>query len=173
MKIQCPNCRGRGQVSTPSGQLYQLCPRCGGLGAIDPPYKPMPFTYIINPTSQGQVYVAASSQVQGSLQIDPKADFLLRKILFTSTGTFTVTFTDSSGRTWQNLPLNNANFAGTAQLPFWLTARIVLKSRTTLNWVVNDTSTGNNTIQIALVGEDMYPLGPTTQSTQTQLASGN
>ena len=165
-QIQCPQCHGRKITPTPGGNLWQICPVCGGTGSTAAQTKPMPFSYVINPTSQGQTYVAASSQVQGALQIDPKADFRLRKIIFTSTGAFTVQFTDSSGRTWQNLPINSANFGGTAQLPFWVTAPIVLAARTVLNWVVVDTSTANNTIQITLAGEDLYPIGPTTQAVQ-------
>jgi hypothetical protein len=169
-QIQCPNCGGRGQTPTPSGQLYQICPRCGGSGRIEPPYKPMPYSYIINPATTGQVYVAASTKVSGQLQIDAKADFLVRKILSTQTGAFSVTFKDgSSGRNWQNLPINNLNFSGTAQLPFWMTAKIVIKARATLDWEVTDLSGQNNTIQISLSGEDLYPLGPTTQSQQAQI----
>lgn len=165
MKVQCPSCAGRRMVQTPTGNLWQMCPTCGGTGATFPQYKPEPFSYVINPASAGQVYVTGSATVRGSLQIDPKADFLLRKIVVTSTSTFTIEFTDSSGRTWQNLPVNNANFFGTAQLPRWITARIILAMRTTLNWNVVETSTSNNTIQIVLEGEDLYPIGPTTQAT--------
>ncbi len=164
MKVQCPQCNGRRVTPTPGGNLWQMCPVCGGTGATDPQYKPMPFSYIINPASVGQTYVTGSATVSGALQIDPKADFLLRKIMFTATSSsFLVSFTDSSGRTWQYLPINGANFGGTAQLPFWVTARIILGMRTVLNWTVTDFSTSNNTIQITLAGEDLYPVGPTTQ----------
>lgn len=172
-QVQCPNCGGRGQTPTPSGQLYQICPRCGGQGSIPQPFKPMPYSYIINPQSVGQVFVNANAQVEGQLQIDAKADFQIRKILSTQSGPFSVAFRDgSSGRDWQNLPVNNANFSGTGQLPFWMTAVIVIAARATLRWVVTDLSGGNNTIQLTLVGEDRYPLGPTTQSQQTQLSTG-
>jgi len=128
----------------------------------------MPFRYVVVPITAGQVYVAASTAVTYLLTIDPKADFQLRKLMYTATSSsFTIQVTDvSTGLTWESAPVNAANWGGTAQLPLWMTAPIVIPARAVLKFTVTDFSAQNNTIQIVLDGEDLYPIGPTTQVQQ-------
>lgn len=150
----CQTCGGTGVINV--GGKGQVCPVCEGTGKTEPQYLRLPFWYIINPATVGQVYVAASTAVTGALQIEPRADFEWVWLAATSTSTFTSEFTDASGRTYQNLPVNNLNQWGTAQLPFALIVPVVLPMRTALNYKITDTSTQNNTIQLALIGYELY-----------------
>ena len=139
------------------GGKAQTCPVCEGSGRAEPNYLRLPFWYIINPATVGQVYVAASTAVTGALQIEPRADFEWVWLAATATSaSFTTEFTDASGRTYQNLPVNSANQWGTAQLPFALIVPVVLPMRTALNYRITDTSGQNNTIQLALIGYELY-----------------
>lgn len=154
----CRSCGDSGVVVV-GGKPY-TCPVCEGSGKTEPQYLRLPFWYVINPATIGQVYVAASTAVTGALQIEPRADFEAVWLVATATSmSFTCEFTDASGRTWQNLPVNGANQWGTAQLPFALIVPVVLPMRTALNWKVTDTSASNNTIQLVLIGYELYPAG--------------
>lgn len=154
----CATCQGTGAIVV--NGTAQTCPVCEGSRIQEPQYLRLPFWYCIAPATAGQVYVAASTSVSGALQIEPRADFELVWLAATATSmSFTTELTDASGRTWQNLPVNGANQWGTAQLPFALIVPVVLPMRTALNFKITDTSGSNNTIQLALIGYELYPSG--------------
>jgi hypothetical protein len=113
----------------------------------------MPRWYVINATP-----TAAVPNVRGAQSIDAIADFELCWLMATFQGQFTTELQDSSGRAWQNLPVNNANQFGTAQRPFALLAPIVIKAQSALNWSITDTSgVSPNAVQLGLSGFDLYP----------------
>lgn len=150
---QCPGCAGRRVVYNAKTGNPVECPLCDGEGKRVN-YQRLPRWYIINAT-----IVAALGTLQGALAIDAMADFELIWLCRTSsTGVFTTAFQDASGRTWQNLPVNDLNMFGTAERPFPVgLSPVVLRAQTSLLWTLVDTSgVAGNAIQLALVGYDLY-----------------
>jgi hypothetical protein len=130
-----------------------VCPLCEGSGRRTF-YDRLPRWYIINTT-----IAAALGVNNGALAIDAQADFELIWLCRTSsTGVFTAEFQDASGRTWQNLPVNDLNMFGTAVAPFPVgLSPVILRAQTSLIWRLVDTSgAAGNAIQLALIGYDLY-----------------
>lgn len=152
----CQVCNGSGVVSV-AGKPF-ACPVCEGARVQEPSYLRLPFWYIVNPASAGQVFISANGTVRGALQIEPRADFECVWLAATATSaSFTTELTDASGRTYQNLPVNSANQWGTAQLPFALIVPVIFPMRTAINYTIVDTSGSSNTIQLAFIGYELYP----------------
>lgn len=146
----CPGCNGRRLLKNNQGNPV-VCPLCEGSGKMDN-YIRMPRWYVINATP-----TAAAPTVTGALAIEAIADFELIWLMATQAGQFTTLLTDASGRSWQNLAVNNANQWGTAQRPFPMIAPLVLKAQTSLQWEITDTSgVTPNAVQLALAGFDLY-----------------
>ncbi len=148
----CAGCHGRRILPNSAGNPV-VCPLCNGTGKMEPLYDRLPYYYVIN-----EVLLALGT-IRRALSIEPIADFEWVWLMANSTGAYTTQLTDgSSGRQYQNLPVNNVNQWGTAQNPFPLVAPTVLKMRDTLNYVLVDTSGGGNTIQLVLAGYQLFPL---------------
>lgn len=150
---QCPACAGRRVMYNAKTGNPVTCPLCEGEGKREN-YQRLPRWYIINAT-----IVLALGTLQGALAIDAMADFELIWLMRTSsTGVFTTQLQDASGRTWQNLPVNDLNMFGTAAAPFPVgLSPVVLRAQTSLLWTLVDTSgVAGNAIQLALSGYDLY-----------------
>lgn len=152
--VQCPSCQGLGRTPNALTGEPMSCPVCDGAGVTEPPYERLPFWYIID-----AIMPAGTGIITGSLTIEPRADFEWVFLSATHVGTFQTEFTDASGRTYQNAPVNDANQWGTAQRLLPLIAPVKLKMRSALNWRLTDTSGAlPHTVQLALIGNELYPL---------------
>ncbi len=151
----CPACNGRMVLKNDRTGNPVVCPLCNGTGKYEN-YIRLPRWYPINAVLTA---AAPGNVLGGSLAIDAIADFELIWLTATSTGgIFTSEFADSSGRRWQNLPVNNLNQFGTASLPFPIgLSPVILKAQSQLLWTFTNTSGNANTLQIALSGYDLYP----------------
>lgn len=150
---QCPACAGRRVLFNSKTGNPVTCPLCDGEGKREN-YQRLPRWYIIN-----AVITLALGNTPGALAIDAMADFELIWLTRTSSnGVFTTAFQDASGRAWQNLPVNDLNMFGTAERPFPIgLSPVVLRAQTSLMWTVTDLSgIAANTIQMALIGYDLY-----------------
>lgn len=147
----CPGCNGRRLLENAKTGNPVVCPLCDGSGTREN-YTRLPRWYIIN------AVLTALGRLPGALAIDAIADFELIWLCRTASGgVFTATFQDASGRTWQNLPVNDRNMFGTAERPFPVgLSPVVLRAQTSLAWELVDTSGNPNTVQMALVGYDLY-----------------
>lgn len=158
----CPNCRGTGAVQTAEGAapgqtLAARCPWCKGAGQLMRSNTTGRFLRALYWYAMVNQAVNANTAVSGAMQIDSRADFEAVWMVSTSTGTYTTSMTDKSGRTMQSAAVNNANQWGTAQLPFTLPVPVVMPRQSAINWTVTDTSAGTNTIQNEWIGYELYP----------------
>lgn len=152
LKRQCPGCNGRLMIPNKNGQM-QACPLCDGTGSVEPQPIRVPFDYVID-----EVLAAGGDQIQRALQFDRDSPFEMIWLVATQTGIFTSQFTDgATGRQLDNLPVNNANRFGTAQLPFPLVEPYIWAPGASLNYILVDTSAAPNTIQIVLKGYKLFP----------------
>jgi hypothetical protein len=158
----CKGCGGRGQVTNASRQT-QTCPNCNGSGSQPQSVYRVIFDYVFPSITLGAL--ASGSSV---LQIQFDADFEWIWIVASRTGPFTIQMQDgSTGRYFSNSPINDVNFAGTAQLPFPLVEPYLLARSASIQAAVTDTSNAQNTIQLVLRGYKLFP-----QSNGAQGASG-
>ena len=119
----------------------------------------LPFWYPINAT-----LTANQSGITGIVTIDNDADFEMRELIASSTGSFQIQLVDRyTSRPLMpfNIPdnagnivfgINNANIWGTAQLPFILPIPYMLLRTATLAATFKDTSGAGNTIQLIFWG---------------------
>jgi hypothetical protein len=119
----------------------------------------LPFWYLINVT-----LTANQSGIAGNVTTDNDADFELRELIATSTGSFQIQLVDrftSRPLIPQNLTdnlgnivfgVNSASIFGTGQLPFILPIPYILLRQSTVAGLFKDTSGAGNTIQLALWG---------------------
>jgi hypothetical protein len=147
----CRACHGRMTLPNVKTGEPCACPICGGMGVTEPPMNRLPFWYVID-----QVLTALQS-ISSALQINSDADFEWVWLSATFTGTFTTQLQDASSRAYQNSAVNNANQWGTAQLPLPLVQPMVLRARSLLKWTLTDTSNAGNTVELALIGFELYP----------------
>ena len=161
----CKACQGRGIVSNPARQA-QTCPNCGGTGVQKQEVYRVFYDYTF-PT------VALTSLQQGVgavLQISFDSDFEWIWVVSTQTGAYSVQLQDgSTGRVLSNAPINNANFAGTAQLPFPLVEPYLLARSTSLNATFNDLSGAGNSVQLTLRGYKLFPTNAPAQGSASQV----
>ena len=150
-KQQCPACNGRRLVNDTAGRK-QVCPLCEGSGSVTPQPIRVPFDYVID-----EVLLASASRT-ASLNFSKDAPFEWIWLVATKDGSFTSEFKDvATGRDFQNLPVNDANRFGTAQLPFPLVEPYIFAPGTALGYTLVDTSVAENTIQIVLKGYKLFP----------------
>ena len=119
----------------------------------------LPFWYPINVT-----LTANQSGILGTVTTDNDADFELRELIASSTGTFQIQLVDrftSRPLLPSNLVdnagniifgVNNVNIWGTAQLPFILPIPYIILRASTVAATFKDTSGAGNTIQVILWG---------------------
>lgn len=155
MKTQsqvCPACQGRRILSSSSGQA-QVCPLCQGKGTVQPEPLRVPFDYTVD------VVVPLNGQGSATLQINQDADFEWIWIVSTQTNAaLTVVVTDNgTGRKLMSNPINIANFAGTAQLPFPLVEPFILPRSTSYLFQFQDSSGAQNTVEVVLRGYKLFP----------------
>ena len=147
----CPGCNGRRILQNTKTGDPVACPLCDGSGKLEN-YIRLPRWYIIN------AVLAALGNLTGALAIEAIADFELIWLSASSSGgVFSTIFTDTSGRQWQNAAVNSENQWGTAQRPFPVgLSPLILRAQTSLNWQLTDRSANANTVQLALIGYDLY-----------------
>ncbi len=151
----CPACQGRAYVpNAKTGDPVQ-CPVCGGEGKVAAPVTRRLYFYVFNGPAAG---MGALAQFQGQLNIDSRAPFECYAITGNRTGAYTLQITDQTGRTWQNLPINDVNAVGTAQQLFPLPVPIVMAASASMGITLVDTSGGGaNIVQLVLCGYELYP----------------
>ena len=89
---QCPVCKGNGQVADVQNQGQALdCPACQGSGE-------KPFLRLLKWYHLFDGVLTALQALNYVLQIEPTADFEWVALVATSTGSFTTTMKDASGR---------------------------------------------------------------------------
>ncbi len=147
----CPACKGQRFVPTSSGAF--TCPMCGGSGQAEPDYVRKPRDYPID-----VVIGAAGPPGTFTLNINAETDFELFAIVSTQTIAYTVAIRESSGRNWSDTPINNANFAGTAQLPFFFPVPVLLAAKSSLQFTFTDPGGAGLTLQLVFRGYDLYPV---------------
>lgn len=156
----CPNCNGQRIVESPSG-LLQACPLCDGTGA-DPGLETFR-VYVFD------IELAADERRDNeSVVIDGGAAFRLKALTGTQTGAYRVRFRHASGEYMSrgrgggfasNDLVNNANMIGTAQFPFPIVPTSLFGANGNVLIDIEDLSSAENTIQIALIGANVYPSG--------------
>lgn len=137
------------QVSLVGYRHYDLArpPVFGKLG------RPMKwFQYVINSV------VAASGLTTPSVKVDSDSDFLIRKVVATSTSaSLTAMLSDaSSGDQWFDLNQTQGNIFGTAQYPNILAKPKLIKANSTINAQLQDLSAAQNTVQLVFEGAKVY-----------------
>lgn len=170
----CKSCAGRGLVTNAARQA-QTCPNCSGSGVQAQKVYRVFYDY----TFPTVALTASQSGVGAVLQIQFDSDFEWIWLVSTQTGAYSVQLQDgSTGRMLSNAPINNANFAGTAQLPFPLVEPYLLARSTSLNATFNDLSGSNNSVQLTLRGYKLFPQSAPEQGSASQVfqqtsSSGN
>ena len=119
------------------------------------------FHYIANLTHAGNDTKTAT------IQIDSDADFQLLMLLATYTSaslTIQITEGGAGGLAWQSAPVNIANFAGSAQLPFpaGLIPQLMPKKRV-YSITTIDSSGSANAVQVDFWGYKLYPAAQAAQ----------
>jgi hypothetical protein len=151
----CKGCAGRGLVSANGGRNTQACPLCGGTGQNQQVFR-VPFDYVWPAIA----LTANQVNLTATLQVDFDSDFEWIWIVSDQTGSWSVTtYDNSTGRQLQNNPINNDNFAGTAQLPFPLVEPYLLARSSSMRGVFNDLSGNTNNVQLVFKGYKLYPSG--------------
>lgn len=148
----CPTCSGAGAVSNLKTGQAQQCPACQGAGTVSGGYDDQDFWYPILPPA----LTANQVGVVAVVAIDNDADFLCDRFVASSTGIYSVTLLDRfRSRPFSTAPINGENFAGTAQLPFWLPNPFTIRKNAVIQGTFNDRSGAGNTIQFCLVGRKL------------------
>jgi hypothetical protein len=152
----CPACNGQRVIPTPSQQLYQMCPLCGGTGYWSAPG--LFFSYGVD-----LALTANQLNVQGNILIVDRK-FRWMYAVAKSTGSFTFTIADGSrpfsityvGATNQpSTGMQNVNFWGTGQNPFPLPIPYEFPVTGNIKIVVNDTSGAPNTVNLTFHGAEI------------------
>jgi hypothetical protein len=150
MAQNCPACGGRAMVANLATGNPMKCPVCQGMGQITGNLTDQLFHYVFNPPQLTALQLGVISTVT----IDNDADFIIRWIVASSTGLYSVEIKDlyAGGSPWMPTPINGENFAGTAQLPFVLPKPYPVYRGSSLQARFNDRSGAGNTIQLDLIG---------------------
>jgi len=107
-----------------------------------------PFTYTFNPTALGALGTGIAVT---NIQAD--SDFIITKLVATSTGTFRAQIADlSCGWLYSDNFIDNVNLFGTAQQPNVLLHPQLVLANSSIQVQLSDTSNAENTIQIAVEG---------------------
>jgi hypothetical protein len=152
----CPTCGGRGAVSNSQSGSAEPCPNCEsyltGVAGLD--YR---YLFAANPANPvAFTLTALQANLGASLTINNDSDFVCDRFIASSTGLFSVYFTDQfSARPLmptQNVPINGENISGTAQRPYWLPKPWLLKRTSTVTALFTDRSNASNTVQFLFAG---------------------
>lgn len=149
----CPTCSGAGAVENLKTRQAQQCPGCQGAGTVSGGYDDQDFWYPLLPPA----LTANQTGVIATVQIDNDADFLCDRFIASSTGLFSVLLQDRFRglRPFSTAAINSENFAGTAQLPMWLSNPFLIRKNAAIQGTFNDRSGAGNTIQFTLVGRKL------------------
>lgn len=148
----CPACQGRRLVPNVRTGSQEICPMCNGAGRVEPEYERRYFIYLLDKV------LTASQDVSVTLNIQARAAFEWIWLAASKTGAFQTRISDSSGREFDSDLVNDVNQWGTAQLPFALVVPHLLRAQTNLSFRLKDTSAAANTVQLALIGYELYPV---------------
>lgn len=103
------------------------------------------------------VVLAGNGQNNIITRIDADADFLVQKIVGNRTGAYNLQLSDSAAAdTWQDQPVRDANYVGTAQYPYILSKPRLVTRNSTISAQVLDVSGSSNTIQLIYEGAKIY-----------------
>lgn len=93
--------------------------------------------------------------LQQGVFIDSDGDFVLKGIVGSQTGDYSLRFRLPSGRYWPNGYVKNTNLVGSAQFPVPVEPNVVFPAGSKVALDIKDTSGSSNTIQILLVGSKL------------------
>lgn len=100
----------------------------------------------------------AGSDIQvATLRIEADSDFLVRKLVSTQDGAYTLKVSDSGSKDyWFDNEQTNGNVAGTAQYPNFLARPRLVVKNSTISVEVRDLSAGANNVQLVFEGAKIY-----------------
>lgn len=87
-----------------------------------------------------------------SLAIQGDADFIVRAICGTSTGTYTIRLRDAQNRYMSSAQIKNANLVGSRQWPTPMFPELVIPKSGKIGIDITDTSGSGNTIELVFIG---------------------
>jgi hypothetical protein len=155
--VQCPQCKGKGQVKNPNGSLYQVCPYCGGDGQ-DPGVERF-FEYKW-PAFQLTALQLLPNQ---RIVISGDSDFRIKMLMRRKTGDFRIRLYDSSGHYYSSSGEGGTNdrvpdvcLFGDGQLPFLVVPHIMIPAGGFIAFDLEDLSNANNTIELVFGGAKVY-----------------
>jgi hypothetical protein len=169
--IQLPNILLNPMVLPPSGSLTiaiantsgaQNTIQLGFIGYRSPEALGRPVFRIAGRPTQWFQYVvnsvvAASGTTTPFIKVDADSDFIVRKLVSTQTGIYTVMITDaSSADQWFDNAQSNANAIGTAQYPNILAKPKLIRANSSINIQLTDLTAAQNTIQLVFEGVKVY-----------------
>lgn len=103
------------------------------------------------------VTLAANGLNQITTTIDADADFLVRKLVSTQSGPYSLQLTDSSSKdNWFNQDQANGNVAGSVSYPNILAKPKLMKANSAITANFRDLSGATNTIQLIYEGAKIY-----------------
>jgi hypothetical protein len=159
----CPACQGNKIIAI--GNQAQVCPMCGGSGAMPTPGLKYQYAILFN--------LLANATAAGNISI-LNADFRWVFALAYSTGRFLVQIADSknsrkffsvtvpAGTQDQGVP--DGMVFGTAQLPFPIQPPYLFNRNGGISISVTDLSAANNAIWIGFDGQELVPSSSTDTS---------
>lgn len=104
-----------------------------------------------------EITLSGNGQGIVQTQVDADADFLVRKLVGTQTGNYTIKISDSSSKdSWFDREQQNANAVGTAQYPAVLAKPKLVKANSAITTEFLDLSGSSNTIQVIFEGAKIY-----------------
>lgn len=93
--------------------------------------------------------------LQQGVFIDSDGDFVLKGLVGSQTGNYSLRFRLPSGRSWPNGYVRNGNLVGTAQFPVPVEPNAVFPAGSKVALDIKDLSGASNTIQILLIGSKL------------------
>jgi len=112
------------------------------------------------------VLTALQNRPNEKVVMDGGAAFRLKALSGTQTGAYRVRFRHASGEYMSsggiqnsNDLVNNANMIGTAQFPFPIVPTTLFSASGHILIDIEDLSNAGNTVQICLIGANVYPSG--------------
>lgn len=93
--------------------------------------------------------------LQQGVFIDHDGDFVLKAIVGSQTGAYSLRLRLPSGRQYPAGYVKNVNFVGTAQFPVPVEPNVVFPSGSKVSIDIKDTSGSSNTVQLLLIGSKL------------------
>lgn len=128
-------------------------PSANGIGQERVPagYRDQCFDYLLD------VVLTASQALSTQVSINNDSDFVWRAVVnATSTGLFSVRFSDSDFYFLSNAPIVSTNLQGDAASPYPILPEIVIPSGGRIGVDITDLSVAGNTIQLLFRGVKRY-----------------